>query len=53
MYRKLDARLAMAAGRGGESSYGPDSGLTEAAMRIYEQFVQAGGGNVDFSGIIR
>lgn len=48
-----DLRLAMEAGKGGESSYGPDSGLTETATHIYEQFVQAGGGNVDFSGIIR
>ena len=48
-----DLRLAVEAGKGGQSAYGPDSGLAEAATHIYERFVQAGGGNVDFSGIIR
>lgn len=48
-----DLRLAIEAGKDGQAGYGLDSGLAEAATHIYERFVQAGGGNVDFSGIIR
>lgn len=48
-----DLRLAQEAGKDHDTGYGPEAGLAEAATHIYEQFVQAGGGNVDFSGIIR
>lgn len=48
-----DLRLAQEAGKDHDAGYGPEAGLTGAATHIYEQFVQAGGGNVDFSGIIR